>query len=49
MIGTILKTLLKIGLALGAIVAVLAAVFYLTEQKNDYIEVYNDDDGEDLF
>lgn len=49
MIGRFIKTLFKIGLTITAIFAVVAAVFYFTEQQTDYIEVYNDDIEGDLF
>lgn len=46
MIRTFFKTLLKIGLALGMITAVGAAILYLLDQKTDYIEVYDDGEGD---
>ncbi len=42
------KTILKVLLALGAVLAAVAAYQYYTSQKkDDYIEIYDDDtDGE---
>ena len=48
MIRTFFKTLFKVGMTLGIITAISAAVLYLLGQKTDYIEVYNDAEG-DLF
>lgn len=48
MIKALFKLIVKIVLAMGAIAAVLAALFYLSEKQTDYIEIYNDDEG-DLF
>ncbi|MDL2219324.1 hypothetical protein LJC04_03160 [Ruminococcaceae bacterium OttesenSCG-928-O06] len=43
MLRFIFKTFFKVMLALGAVVAALAALRYFEEQQNDYIEIYNDD------
>ncbi len=43
------KTILKVLLALGAVLAAVAAYQYFTSQKkdDDYVEIYDDDtDGE---
>ncbi|NLW79927.1 MAG: hypothetical protein GXY32_11055 [Ruminococcaceae bacterium] len=48
MFRTLFSILFKTVLVLGAIFAVFSLMRYLTEQRNDYIEIYNDDipDGE---
>ena len=45
----IIKTLIKVLLALGAVFGILAVLRYFNEQKADYIEIYNDDLDEGLF
>lgn len=43
MFGTAIKTLFKVLFALGAVFAIFAGVSYLFNNKNEYIEIYNDD------
>lgn len=52
MFKTIFKVAFKIMLALGAVFAALAFLQYLDSRKNNYIEIYNEDDdeyGEELY
>lgn len=49
MIKALFKLILKIALTLGAIGAVLVAIFYISDRQTDYIEIYNDEDEGDLF
>lgn len=48
MFKAILKILLKLLVAAGAVFAVVALLQYFDNQQADYIEIYNDDglDGE---
>ncbi|MGD9560586.1 MAG: hypothetical protein AB7V55_08290 [Oscillospiraceae bacterium] len=48
MFKTIFRVLFKVLLALGAVFAVVSVLQYFEDQKNDYIEIYNDSgqDGE---
>lgn len=49
MIKSTIKVTLKVLLALGAVFAAVAAILYFTEEKNDYIEIYNDEYDGDLY
>lgn len=53
MFKTMFKVFFKIMLALGAVFAALAFIRYLDGRRNDYIEIYNEDDedeyGEELY
>ena len=41
-----LKVFFKVLLALGAVFAVFAALSYFDNQQSDYVEIYNDEDGD---
>lgn len=43
------KTVVKVVLALGAVFAGLVVLQRILEDKNDYIEIYNSGEDEDLF
>ena len=43
------KIFFKILVMLGAVFAALAAILYLSDYNNDYIEVYNNDTDDDSF
>ncbi len=45
----VIKTLVKVLFALGAVFAMVLLVRHYLEQKSDYIEIYNDDLDEGLF
>lgn len=45
----VIKTFIKVLLALGAVFGALAILRYWKEQQTDYIEIYNDDLDEGLF
>lgn len=47
MLGTAIKTFVKVMFTLGAVFAVLAGITYLCNNKNEYIEIY--DDGHEDF
>lgn len=43
MLRSLFSALFKIFLVMGTLFAIFSLVRYLTEQRNDYIEIYNDD------
>ncbi len=51
MFKTVFSVFFKVLFALGVVFAALAALRYFSDQKGDYIEIYNDEDEcmEDLY
>ena len=47
MIRTIFKAFFKVLLALGTVFAVVSILQYFEDSRDNYIEIYNSDDGFD--